>query len=251
MQSDDESTPMATARSAQGAARPPPYYPPPDIDNPNYTLLDLPHTAVPLRVTWSKSAIVPGKLGIRKDIDIVPGLLQVRAKADWSVGTKQFIYGCSIRDTLFNGKVSMNIPARLIEYRKQFYLPNGTSLSIGAGTRYIGGGATAFSNDNFRPILGAQLLFGGFGAGSNTVFSGNGFNIKKRLPLNGLLKLAGVSFPLNVELETFSDIRIPQLTTRYSVQNDGMGLGGMGVGVANGSQPVQLHIGQVNAIIRL
>lgn len=250
MDSDDESTTMVTARSGAHRSR----VTAQDADKDSWTLLDLKHTPVPIKFSWSKRAILPGKLGIRKDLELIPGLLQVRGKLDWVLGTKNVVYGCSIKDKLFNGKVSLNIPARMLEYRKKIILPNGAAISIGAGSRFIGGADSLLSKNNFAPILGMQLLMGGLGGqGSNAVFAGNGFNVKKRVGVNALFNLVGVKLPGNFELETFSDIALPQLTTRYSVQNDGYtggGGGGMMLGAADG-QPLHFHVGQMNCVLRL
>lgn len=252
MNSDDD-TPMVTARSGAQTARS--RAATQDDDQDAWTLLDLKNTPVPIKFSWSKKAILPGKFGVRKDIDLIPGILSVRGKLDWAFGTKDVIYGCSIRDNLFNGKVSLNIPARMLEYRKKFTLPNGAAISIGAGSRFVGGGETLFSRSNFAPMLGMQLLMNDLGGiGSNAVFSGNGFNVKKRVGVNGILGLVGVKLPGNFELETFSDISLPMLTTRFSTQNNGFdgsrGGGGMRLGAADG-QPLHFHVGQMNCILRL
>jgi hypothetical protein len=252
MNSDDD-TPMLTARSGAHTARSRVTAQDVDEDG-SWTLLDLKKTPVPIKFSWSKRAILPGKLGVRKDLDLIPGLLQVRGKLDWVFGTKNVIYGCSIKDKIFYGKVSLNVPARMLEYRKKFILPNGAAISIGAGSQFIGGGDYLLSKSNFTPILGMQLLMGGLGGqGSNAVFAGNGFNVKKRVGVNAILGLAGIKLPGNFELETFSDIALPQLTTRYSVQNDGFargGGGGMVLGAADG-QPLHFHVGQMNCVLRL
>lgn len=39
-----------------------------DRDPNSYTLLDVKSTAVPLKFTWSKQAVLPCKLGVRKDV---------------------------------------------------------------------------------------------------------------------------------------------------------------------------------------
>lgn len=58
-------------------------------------------------------------------------------------------------------------------------------------------------------------------------------------------------------MQTFTSVRIPQLTSRYSVQNDGFSLG-TPLGVGGGLQVPQregdalhVHVQGVNAVIRL
>lgn len=62
-------------------------------------------------------------------------------------------------------------------------------------------------------------------------------------------------------LQTFVGVRIPQLTTRYSVQRDGAARGGAGgrslfggggrEEAAGGAEALQIHVSAINAVFRL
>ena len=78
------------------------------------------------------------------------------------------VYGFSAKDTILNGRFSVNVPSRVLEYRKRLTLPNGTCLAISGGAQYVvvGGGGGQRLSDRVRPFLGAQLLLGGVGNGN-------------------------------------------------------------------------------------
>lgn len=87
-----------------------------------------------------------------------------------------------MQDTLFHGRFSVNVPARILAYEKKICLPNGTNIAASAGFQHLGGGLDTPLRQRFRPILGAQLRFGSVGDG-NMVYSGDGFSLKQRIPL--------------------------------------------------------------------
>lgn len=106
---------------------------------------------------------------------------------------------------------------------------------------------------NFKPFCGVQLRFGSVGSG-NIVATGDGFHLKQRLPIP--VGLIGLKYP-KFDLETFTTVKIPQLTTRYSVQNDGftygspMSVGDAAFGAGRGNDAFHIHVQGVNAVMRL
>lgn len=158
----------------------------------------------------------------------------------------RFIYGFSAKDTIFNGRFSVNVPARIVAYQKKVQLPNGANVAVSAGTQFIGGRGTPLSQQ-FKPIFGVQLRFGSVGDG-NIVFAGDGFHCKQRVPVP--LGWAGVTYP-KLDLETYATIKIPQLTTRYSVQNDGFIGQPQGFGAVQQDDALHVHVQGINAVIRL
>ncbi len=89
--------------------------------------------------------------------------------------------------------------------------------------------------------------------------SGDGFSVKQRVPLP--LGLLGLNYP-RFDLETFTSVRIPQLTSRFSVfgmQSPPRGLGGGGgllgalgaAAQAPEDDSFTVHMQGVNAVIRL
>ena len=180
-----------------------------------------------------------------------------RAKADVLIPSGQFVYGFSAQDTLFNGRFSANIPGRVFAYEKHVGLPNGMNVAVTAGAQYVGArGLPGISfRDHFKPLCGFQLRFGGVSRGDgDVVYSGEGFSVKQRVPLP--LGLLGLRYPA-VDLETFTTVKIPQMTSRFSVQNDGFGLGaapqgfgGIG-GAVREDNAFCLHVQGINAVIRL
>lgn len=268
MASDDEAVDVAaqarTAATAGGS----------DV----VTLLQTRSTPIPLKFTVSRR--IQSKIGVRKDITAL-GLVRFRAKADILLPSGRFVYGFSARDTLLNGRFSVNIPAKVAAYSKELPLPNGMWVSVTAGLQHVGGGGGAIGNAvngalgnnifgrNFKPICGFQLRSSPMaGAGGNMVYSGDGFSVKQRVPLP--LGLLGLEYP-RFDLETFTSVRIPQLTSRFSVfgmqapprgVGGGIGGGGLSFGNALGAlgQAMQqepeddaftVHMQGVNAVIRL
>ena len=78
----------------------------------------------------------------------------------------RLVYGFSAKDTILNGRFSVNVPSRVLEYRKRLTLPNGTCVAISGGVQYVGGGGGRSLADRVRPFLGAQLQLGGIGSGN-------------------------------------------------------------------------------------
>lgn len=256
MASDDEAVDVAAqARDAAGSGS--------DV----VTLLQTRSTPVPLKLTVSRR--IQSKIGVRKDITAL-GLVRFRAKADILVPSGRFVYGFSARDTLLNGRFSVNIPGRVAAYSKDLQLPNGMWVSATAGVQHVGsggGGGGGIFSRGFKPLCGFQLRSSPMaGAGGNMVYSGDGFSVKQRVPLP--LGLLGLQYP-RFDLETFTSVRIPQLTSRFSVfglQAPPRGGGGGGGGFSFGAplaqalggaaaaledDAISVHMQGVNAVIRL
>lgn len=262
------------------------FYPPastqprPSTVNQSYTLLNTRQTPIPLRFTWSKSAIYPAKLGIRKDVYALGDLLRFRAKADFILHSGKFVYGFSVRDTLLNGRFSVNVPARLLAYQKNLGLPNGMVACLSAGTQYVGGGAvgsTVTTRPHFKPYYGLHVRFGG-GVdhddeqrhGHVIVGPEGGFQIKQRVPVPLSLLWPGLGrftkkHGVGLDIETYSTIKLPHFGGGGL---DGRGLGGGGLSFGspvpdtvfhsggavlgrNENDALHLHVQGINAVIRL
>ncbi|GAB4813282.1 hypothetical protein N2152v2_000328 [Parachlorella kessleri] len=176
---------------------------------PVYTVLDLDSPRVLLTV--AREAIIPGRIGIRKDWKPL-GLLRFTGKADVELRTGAITYGFSCKDNIIGGRFSVNVPDRLLEYRKKLRLPNGASIALSGGCQYVEAGGPQL-RDRFKPMLAVQVQLGDMGAG-NAVWSGDGFDLKNRIstPLLDYPKL---------EFEVYSSVKVPLLTARYSIQHGG------------------------------
>ena len=177
-----------------------------------------------------------------------------RAKADILIPSGRFVYGFSVKDTILGGRFSVNVPARVIAYQKNLFLPNGMNVALSAGAQYVDGIHAESLSSRIKPICGLQLRFGSVGSG-NVVYSGDGFSVKQRVPLP--LGLLNLDYP-KIDLETFATVKIPQISSRYSVQNDGLTLGsplpigGAGAGAARAdADTLCVHVQAINAVIRL
>jgi hypothetical protein len=90
------------------------------LPTPDYEILNLKQTPIPLRFTWARQAVLPCRLGVRKDVFVGP--VQLRAKADVLVPSGQFVWGFSVRvrfipdDALFwVGSLTRTLCAATIE----------------------------------------------------------------------------------------------------------------------------------------
>ncbi|KAL4459124.1 hypothetical protein ABPG75_013989 [Micractinium tetrahymenae] len=225
--------------------------PPPPPEPPSYTLLDVRSAPIPLKLTWAKDGVYPAAICVRKDLKVL-SLLKFTAKADLTLPDLGVVYGFSCKDTLFHGRFSLNVPARMVEYRKKFALPNGSTVAVSAGLQHVGARwDTRPLQDQFRPMLSMQLHFAdlsGHGSG-NVVYTGDGFNLKQRVPIPS--RWTGLKWP-KVELEAYANLRIPQLTARYSVQRDGLRRGVPStIGDGDAQEPLHLHISAANVVLRL
>ena len=217
--SDDETADTAAQARASAAVT--------AASLPPYTLLHTKNTPIPLKFQWSRQAVYPSRVGVRKDLYPLGGLVRFRAKADVLIPSGQLVYGFSVKDTILGGRFQANIPARVLAYSKTLTLPNGMNVALSLGGQYLGSGDNPLLRlpfkQRFKPICGFQLRFGGgAGEGSNVVYNGDGFSVKQRVPLP--LGMLGLRYP-RFELETFTSVRVPQLMGRYSVHNDALGLG--------------------------
>ncbi|EFN53463.1 expressed protein [Chlorella variabilis] len=261
----------ALARTASAPAAPP---------SGPFTLLDVRNSPVPLKLTWARDAVYPAAICLRKDLRVL-SLVKFTAKADLTLPDTRLICGfsakarrgrCSsclssrrplacllacllaslpacLHDTIFHGRFSLNVPARMVEYRKKFQLPNGTGLAVSAGLQHIGGDWDLSSRSlrsQFKPLVAAQFNFGS-SSGGNVVFAGDGFNVKQRVPIPR--RWVGIPYP-RFELETYATIKVPQLTTRYSLQRDGM-RSGFPDSIGEEQDPLHLHVAAANFVIRL
>lgn len=225
--------------------------PPPPPEPPAYTLLDVRSAPIPLKLTWAKDGVYPAAICVRKDVKVL-SLLKFTAKADLTLPDLNVVYGFSCKDTLFRGRFSLNVPARMIEYRKKFALPNGSTVAVSAGLQHVGDRwDTRPLRDQFRPMLSVQLHLAdlsGRGSG-NIVYTGDGFNLKQRVPIPS--RWTGLKWP-RVEVEAYANLRIPQLTARYSVQRDGLRHGVPStIGDGDAQEPLHLHISGANVVLRL
>lgn len=229
----------ALARTASAPAAPP---------SGPFTLLDVRNSPVPLKLTWARDAVYPAAICLRKDLRVL-SLVKFTAKADLTLPDTRLICGFSAKDTIFHGRFSLNVPARMVEYRKKFQLPNGTGLAVSAGLQHIGGDWDLSSRSlrsQFKPLVAAQFNFGS-SSGGNVVFAGDGFNVKQRVPIPR--RWVGIPYP-RFELETYATIKVPQLTTRYSLQRDGM-RSGFPDSIGEEQDPLHLHVAAANFVIRL
>lgn len=227
--------------------------PPPRPGPPAYTLLDVRSAPIPLKLTWAKDGVYPAAICVRKDVKVL-SLLKFTAKADLTLPDLDVVYGFSCKDTLFHGRFSVNVPARMVEYRKKFALPNGSMLAVSAGLQHVPGGGRWDARplrDQFRPMISMQLQLAdmsGRGSG-NIVYTGDGFNLKQRVPIPS--SWTGLQWP-KFELEAYANLRIPQLTARYSVQRDGLRHGVPStIGDGDAQEPLHLHISGANVVLRL
>lgn len=188
-------------------------------------------------------------------IEFFPALCRFRAKADILIPSGRLVYGFSAKDTIFHGRFSINIPGKVVAYQKNLFLPNGMNVSVSAGAQFIDTLPGEPLTKRIKPMCGIQLRFGSGGDG-NIVYAGDGFSVKQRVPLP--LKLLGVEYP-KVDLETFTSVKFPQISSRYSVQNDGLTLGtpppvggaGAAGAVREDADTLCVHVQAINAVIRL
>jgi len=181
-----------------------------EVNQAPYILFQTRSTPVPLKFTWSKQAVYPCKLGIRKDIYALGALLRFRAKADILIPSGRFIYGFSARDTIFHGRFNVNVPARIVAYSKNVTLPNGMNVTVSAGSQYIGPGHGSSFKSRFKPLCGFQIGFAG-GQEGNVIYSEHGLTMRQAVPLP--LHLLGIKYP-RLDLETYTSIKIPQMGSR-------------------------------------
>jgi len=159
-----------------------------------------------------------------------------------------------LQDTIFNGRFGVNVPGRILAYKKKLRLPNGANIAVNAGAQYLHGHGTSFLH-SFKPFCGFQMRFGSFGDGT-VVYAADGFRVKQRVPVP--LNWLRLDYP-KFDLETYATVRIPQLTTRFGVQNDELiSLGspfseGRDSSNSRGlmDDSLHLHIQGINAVIRL
>lgn len=183
-----------------------------------------------VHLTWaSKFPRKVDKLKIRKRVEIFP--VAITLKADYDTNTKEFEYGCSAKDVLFGGRISLNIPERQIEYTKRVGIPN-------AGQLVVTGNCT-LRNNQITPHVGVQFEFGGdihtsglLGNGhTNAVFTSNAVDVRQRLTI---VRGLGV--------EVCGAITLPMPTARYNY-NSGM--------LAIGEGAFHFHVAEVNALLQI
>lgn len=233
---------------------PPPATAAAQVNTTPYTLLQTRSTPVPVKFTWSRQAVYPCKLGIRKDIYALGELLRFRAKADILIPSGRLIYGFSAQDTIFHGRFNVNVPAKIVAYTKNVTLPNGMNVTVSAGGQYIGPGHGSTFQSRFKPLCGFQIGFAG-GKEGNVIYSENGFSVRQAVPLP--LHLIGVKYP-RFDLETYTSIKIPQMGSRghgadaFSFGNPvpGFGVGG-GRARSEDDDAFCVHVHGLSAVIRL
>jgi hypothetical protein len=193
--------------SEYGSAAAPPTA---EMNTTPYTLFDTKQTPVPIKFLWSRQAVYPCKIGIRKDIYALGELLRFRAKADVLIPSGKLLYGFSASDTILNGRFNVNIPAKIFAYSKNVTLPNGMNITLSAGSQYQGPGHGSTFKSRFKPLCGVQIGFAG-GQEGNVVYTQDGFSVRQAVPLP--LHLVGVDYP-KVDLEMYTSVKIPSLGSR-------------------------------------
>jgi len=74
MNSDDESRNPISATHPSSEGAPSPGYP--QVTPKPFTLLNVKNSPVPLKITWSRRAVLPCKFGVRKDVLLLGDLLR-------------------------------------------------------------------------------------------------------------------------------------------------------------------------------
>ncbi len=166
------------------------------------------------------------KLKIRRRISLFP--LRLTLKADWEVATRNFVYGCSVKDSILGGRFTVNVGDRQVGYRKHFTLPNGSKLALVGSAKYMEDGSV-------KPDFGMQYKFGGdltSRAGhTDAMLIGNSVGIRQKI---NVVKGLG--------LEVNGAMRFPQPTATYTYDAGSLSVG---------EGAFELHVQEVNGILRI
>lgn len=166
------------------------------------------------------------KLKLRRRIHVFP--LRVTLKADWAVATRDFTYGCSVKDSLLGGRFTINVGERQVGYRKNFTLPNGSKLQLVGSAKYQEDGTV-------KPDFGMQYKFGGDlmprAGQTNAMLVGNAVGIRQKI---NVVKGLGI--------EVNGAMRFPQPTATYTYDGGSLSIG---------EGAFELHVQEVNGILRI
>jgi hypothetical protein len=167
------------------------------------------------------------KLKLRRRINVFP--LRITLKADWAVATRDFTYGCSVKDSLLGGRFTVNVGERQVGYRKNFSLPNGSKLQLVGSASYQEDGSV-------KPDFGVQYKFGGdmitrAGHTDAMMIGGNAVGIRQKI---NVIKGLGV--------EVNGAVRVPQPTATYTYDGGSLSIG---------EGAFELHVQEVNGILRI
>ena len=127
------------------------------------------------------------------------------------------------------------------------------TVSLSAGSQYIGPGHGIGFKSRFKPLCGFQIRFGG-GQEGNVVYSGDGFSVRQAIPLP--MHLVGIKYP-RFDLETYTRVKIPQMGSRG--HNDAFSFGtpmeamsgGGGAARNEDDDAFHVHVHGLSAVIRL
>ena len=166
------------------------------------------------------------KLKIRRRINVFP--LRLTLKADWEVATRNFVYGCSLKDSLLGGRFTVNVGERQIGYRKHFALPNGSKLALVGSAKYMEDGS-------LKPDFGMQYKFGGDmmprAGHTDAMLIGNSVGIRQKINV-----IQGLGLEVN------GAMRFPQPTATYTYDGGSLSIG---------EGAFELHVEEVNGILRI
>lgn len=184
-----------------------------------------------VQLTWASR--FPSKvdnLKIRKEVHVFP--IKVTLKADYNTETRDFSYGCTAKDVIFGGRISLNVPDQSIEYRKRVHMPNGTQLV------FAGSCAWQSPTRRLHPSFGVALEFGGEtttpllpNSTANAVWAGNHFDVRHRFTI-----------ARGLGAEVCGGVSLPVPTARYTHSSGTLSLG---------EGAFHLHVQEVNAVLKL
>ncbi|KDD74195.1 hypothetical protein H632_c1498p1, partial [Helicosporidium sp. ATCC 50920] len=146
-------------------------------------------------------------------------LCRFKIKADIMLPDGTISLGASCKDTLFRGRISLDMPTRALLYRKKFDMPNGMVLAVDGGVQVVdlppslergSGGwwpqrasseaaprADAKPWDplvqRVKPFLGVQLLVGASGKSSTALLGDGGVLVRREIPIPR--PIVGASWP--------------------------------------------------------
>eukprot|EP00884_Botryococcus_braunii_P022070 jgi/Botrbrau1/8547/Bobra.0359s0011.1 len=180
-----------------------------------------------LVLSWAAS--FPDKLKFRKRLNLWP--LQFILRADYSRRSRSFSYGCSCKDVLLGGLVSLDLPSQRVEYYNSLSLTRDARLGVhlSAGFRGIMEG-----HGLDQAYLSPRLLFTYELGGGTAVLAGNAFDIQKKIPL---------SRPLAVEV--CGAAQLPTPTAQYAIDGDNRRTVSVGTGA------ISLHVAELNVVLFL
>ncbi|KAK9832170.1 hypothetical protein WJX74_001382 [Apatococcus lobatus] len=174
-------------------------------------------------LTWGSN--FPDHVKVRKYVNFWP--LRFVAGASFDRRNRYFTYGASCRDSLIGGKLSLNIPASQIEYRRKISLPFADAL-VNVACSYAGLWNRSIP---FKPMLGVQWQL----ANGQAMVGQNSLSLRQRIP---------IYYRLHADVVATARIPMPQM----GIGGGPNGQGGFRVGT---SAPVELSIAELTPVFIL